>query len=51
MIEVYILKYYFESHLYTNDAIIEDNLQSMKYYGTLLRYYWSLTSQFYEKYM
>ena len=39
IIEVYLLKYYFEATSYINDAII-DNLQSMKYYGILRRYNW-----------
>ena len=41
LIEVYILKYYFKSHL-INDAIIENNLQSTKYYSILPRYNWSI---------
>ena len=42
IIEVYLLKYYLKATTsYINDAII-DNLQSIKYYGTLLRYNWSI---------
>ena len=33
IIEAYLLKYYFEANSYMNDAIIDNNLQSIKYYG------------------
>ena len=36
---------------YLNDVIIDKNLKSIKYYGTLRRYNWATVSQFYEKSM
>ena len=42
MIEVYLLKYYFESH-FIYDAIIENNFQSIKCYGILRKYNWSMS--------
>ena len=39
MIEILFLK---PTHN-INDDIIENNLQSIKYYGTLCRYNWSMT--------
>ena len=36
------LKYFLKATSYINDDIIENNLQSFRYYGTLRRYNWSM---------
>ena len=43
MIEVYLLKYYVKATSYINDAIGDKQFfQSIKYYGTLSRFNWSM---------
>ena len=42
ILEVYLLKYILKATSYINDAIIENNLQLMNYYGALRRYKWSM---------
>ena len=41
IIEVYLLKYYLKANSYI-DILQTTNLQSVKYYGTLCRYNWSM---------